>query len=324
MALNLTQLLVKQCTGKACIYIHILLLKLFNTTCVTVCVGWLDRVKANPDMTKEHWFQEMWDSSSSLDILMTGKTGSGKSTLVNGLVGAKVVNTTENKLSRDTINVTSYTREVHGVNMRIWDSPGLQDRTGNEQEYIKQIKENCHSVDLVLYCIKMDETRLYDDDRDAILVLKNAFGRQFWNRTFFILTFANKVEPPMARKHDKEGYFKERLAEWTKMLHGLLTGLDIHIKMEHFERRVIPAGYETPHLPDRRYWLSALWHNVLEEADERAQGSMLKMGLQRMINETLAENYDFEGQDMDEQPIVSPHGVWWNLMAALQGWVLGE
>lgn len=279
--------------------------------CGLIITDWVKRLKSDPEMMKELWFQEMWDSSSSLDILMTGKTGSGKSTLVNGLVGEKVIETKENKLSHDTTDVTGYNREVHGVQIRIWDSPGLQDRTQNEAAYIAQMKEKCHSVDVVMYCIKMDETRLYNDDKEAILKLKNAFGKRFWDRTFFILTFANKIEPPNARKNEPKEYFVERLTAWTDMLHELLEGVGIFINKEKFNKKVIPAGRsEQPNLPDRKYWMSVLWHNVLEEAEESAQGPMLKVGLQRMINDTMAENFNFSKHDIDEQPIVS-EGTWW-------------
>jgi len=87
---------------------------------------------------------------------------------VNGLVGKKVAKE-GGTLDPETSEVTKYNDEVAGVQLNVWDSPGLQDRTPHEKRYLADIKKNCQDVDLFLYCIPMTESRFHkgSDDFEA-------------------------------------------------------------------------------------------------------------------------------------------------------------
>ena len=76
----------------------------------------------------------MWiDEVNSLSIMVTGRTGSGKTSLINGLVGG-----IEGKelTPAGTRNVMTIRKELNGVLVTIWDTPGLQDGTSREKEYL--------------------------------------------------------------------------------------------------------------------------------------------------------------------------------------------
>lgn len=293
-------------TGYTCIEMCTICSGKHNIFTIHVCFAdWLERMKSIPDQDKPMWFQKWLDDSTTLDILITGKTGTGKSTLINGLLGAKVIPTKDNSLDPDTTTVSGYSYTKNGVEVRVWDSPGLQDGTKREEEYIAEMKCKCHSVDFVFYCIRMDEARLYHDEKHAISKLRHAFGKAFWNQTFFILTYANKIEPPKDRQHEKEAYFKERLEEWTKKIQQILVNEGIGMNIETLRKKVIPAGFEDPHLPDRKFWLSKLWLDVLIRAEKRAQGSLIKINLNRWIKENEASEEEISKKQTHEQPFVS-------------------
>ena len=215
---------------------------------------------------------------------MTGKTGVGKSTLVNGLLGKVVAVEGAATLIRCTTEVTEYKAEPHGVPVTVFDSPGLQDTTGNEDEYIEDMKIKCQHLSLVLYCTKMTNKCL-NEDRYAILKLTAAFGERFWENAVLVLTFANMEnvsrrddrdedegpEPPYddaaAWKELGKKRFEGRLKIWKEGFYKFLIE-EVGIQRDIVERiPVVPAGdhrktrdNRTPfRLPDRENWFDEFW-----------------------------------------------------------------
>ena len=77
----------------------------------------------------------------------------------------KVVAKEGDDLNPQTMEVQSYTTNLNGVDITVWDSPGLQDGTDNEESYIKQMSAKCgKGCDFVVYCIKMTENRFTSDE----------------------------------------------------------------------------------------------------------------------------------------------------------------
>uniref|UniRef100_A0A1X7TXX4 AIG1-type G domain-containing protein n=1 Tax=Amphimedon queenslandica TaxID=400682 RepID=A0A1X7TXX4_AMPQE len=246
------------------------------------------------------------EAGNELRILVTGKTGQGKSTLINGLLGAKVAKEGASA-ARCTTEVEEYTKIINGVPVVVFDSPGLQDNTSNEKKYIKNMKDNCQKLSLVLYCTKMINTRLGDDDKKAMKKLNQAFGSDFWNQTVFVLTFANMecvdrkderdINEPLEEPPNDDAAawellmkrrFEGRVQLWEEELHQFLIN---EVKVDPSIANsipVIPTGDHkitrnnpTPlRLPDRDNWFQELWETCSFRV--REQGLFLKINSHRM------------------------------------------
>ena len=124
---------------------------------------------------------EGWTGKKPVKILITGKTGTGKSALINGVVGAEVAEEGEG-LKRGTAEVHAIEHIKNDVKIVIWDTPGLQDSVEEGEVYLEKMQSaGCADADLVLYCTKMDDTRLRLDDIQAITKLTQRFGKEIWD-----------------------------------------------------------------------------------------------------------------------------------------------
>ena len=256
------------------------------------------------------YLSTQWDTlgGRSIRILVTGKTGTGKSALINGLMGQKVA-VEGDTLNPETSEVQRIQRMVQGVSMSIFDSPGLQDGTKREYEYMQDMQWKCRSVDLVLYAIRMTDQRVHAEDTRAMKKLTKAFGVEFWKRAIFVLTFANEVQDPIdpEDKNKTEAYYKKRLEVWKKNLPEIVeerTKIPAEI-VRHIP--IIPVGYyNIRDLPGQKYWFTQFWLaalNRMKEAGANGAGYMLEFSKDRIKTSNQTTEQDFE-KPIYEQPIV--------------------
>lgn len=232
--------------------------------------------------------------SDTIKVLVTGKTGTGKSTLINAIVGETVAEE-GGSLDLMTSVVTEYIKTVGDTTVKILDSPGLQDGTEHEDEYLEDIKKKCCDVHLMVYCIRMSETRFLPGNKDAIAMKKfsSALGQKIWQNSLIVLTFANDIlemaELNTDTDKEKNAYYFKALDDWTSLIHKFMA-TDLKLPSDIVEKvPVVPASlFEEPTLPDRcsntlsGNWLSGLWLKALEVTALNGQPALIRLNTYRI------------------------------------------
>ena len=276
---------------------------------------------------------EEWESNSkSLSILVTGKTGTGKSTLINGIVGREVAKQGHG-LDPETSEVTAHTSREGEITVNVFDSPGLQDGTNNEERYLEDMKAKCSDVDLIVYCIRMSEDRVPESGPDvsAMTKLNETFGHDLWKNTVFLLTFANDIVDDAELEvgdepSDQQQYFNTELQSWETLLRDRLK-INVGVPKEIVDAIVIiPAGHcNQPKLPDsgstagESHWLSRVWLKALASTKPRAQLALIKLNFHRI--HTKENEYENDGDIEGE--LISKHMLVFQEKGAEIGRALG-
>lgn len=256
---------------------------------------------------------ELWmRQHSKLRIMVTGRTGVGKSTLLNGLTGINTFDEGHN-LKPCTSNVVTREYKRYGISVVVHDCPGLQDGSGQEDQYLREIKEKVtEGVDIMLYCISMKVRRAAELRRhcNAIDMLTKTLGNGIWENALVVLTFGNSYEMGLRQSeynnHLILEHFNQRLKEWKCEVHSAL-------KKNGVEDSVIdkitvqPAGYfKEPSLPGRKFWLSELWAHVFVAVSEQGQPAYVKLSEGRLKRESEATNDEMATLASNQNIFISP------------------
>jgi GTP-binding protein EngB required for normal cell division len=200
---------------------------------------------------------KMPSKPNPLSFLLVGRTGVGKSSTINTLLGAEVAPT--GKYRPTTLEVKKHWHSHNDIKYAIIDTPGLCDdlpEAGNDKKYLNLIKSQVGEIDSLWYVTRLDDTRLGADERRGIKLVSRALGSQVWKRAVIVFTFADAVKP---------AEFAEAMAERTKIIREEIA------KYAPAESSSIPSVAVTnsgPTTPDGAEWLGELFTVVVERFNE--------------------------------------------------------
>ena len=221
----------------------------------------------------------------SLSIVIAGKMGTGKSSLVNGIVGEKVAEEGSSAISV-TSQIKHYeaeikTSEEKTVSVTVWDTPGLGDAFGDDEQVVSEVAQKCKKTDLLLYCLDMRQ-RLTIDDVNGITLLTKHLGPELWKNAVFALTFANKLKKPPDSDREPVEIFKEKFTSWRDAITRLLnTKLSVPSEIVD-DIAIVPTGYRKCCPPDRSDWFTPFWLEAFRKMRESAQPTLLGINLSRI------------------------------------------
>ena len=241
---------------------------------VKAVVTQISEMKYLSDATKSNIIQKIYQS---FGFMLVGRTGVGKSSTINSLMGQHVATVGDSEPT--TFQVSPYLLRKSGVDFTIWDTPGLCDAldNANDQQYMEQISERVDEVDCLWFVSRLDETRLSSDEQYALLLITNTLGADIWDRSLIVFTHACNWSV--------ESRFEEALRERTAVVKEYIEKIT---QRNQDNLASVAVDNASDKLPNNEPWLSELFTKVIEQASNKGSIAFAAS----IGNDTKAESSD--------------------------------
>uniref|UniRef100_A0A1X7VQH9 AIG1-type G domain-containing protein n=1 Tax=Amphimedon queenslandica TaxID=400682 RepID=A0A1X7VQH9_AMPQE len=231
--------------------------------------------------------EEMRDRNETINILVIGPTGSGKSTIVNSLMGEYVTQVEHGAESVQSETI-EYEGEVKGIQIKVYDTIGFGDTRGKSGKHIVREIAKKNKFDLILICLKFD-SRASSDVKDMFKTLKKEISKEMWERSVIILTFTNIfLQLESVKKltdEEKEANILGKIDTFQGKISDFLSGKVTESTLRNIPFRIAGNFGET-NLPTTENWLKALWESCISRCSERSRPLLKFYSTQRLLGIT--------------------------------------
>ena len=207
--------------------------------------------------------------SDKLNIVITGKVGTGKSTLINGLIGRQVAKEqtgahaviTKIESFAEVFEIEEKSGSTKVITVNVWKTPRFSDLNMDDEQLEKlrtELARYFNMADLILYCVDMRDRHLQRSDIIELKQLTESTSEHIWNNAMIVLTFANKVVPENPDV-DRKKIFQSALETWKVIIQ---TQFQRRLKLSEKtidNIAIVPTGYRSKSPPDRVDWFSQFW-----------------------------------------------------------------
>ena len=215
-------------------------------------------------------------------ILVIGETGSGKSTLINNLLGKDVA--IEGHTSKsETKKIKAYRGKAKDVPITLYDTPGLDGLTSPiDKNICQEIKKLIKSkkVCFTVFCFPISERRIQQSHVLALQAYHEA--KVDWDRAIVALTFADSIRAPRHERKmegfNEAAWFQQMLDERKSALRDVLVqnvGVPPAVAKKLIMRPTIDDWKEK--LLNEEEWFIPLWQDILNLLEPAAYFRFLEI-----------------------------------------------
>ena len=136
-------------------------------------------------------FQGILPERGKVSILVLGKTGSGKSTIINAMLRGEVAKTSSSPTPTEHNSAERHEETLEGVTVIMYDTRGFFDQDVSEDDILSGIRRECtDGFSLILICVKMTD-KVDRSITECLQKLRRRLNEDLWKRCVFVLTFTN-------------------------------------------------------------------------------------------------------------------------------------
>jgi small GTP-binding protein len=227
-----------------------------------------------------NFFKE--SQSKRFTILLVGRTGVGKSSTINSLLGQEVAPV--NAAEPETAKVIKYDLKIHGIPCRVIDTPGLCDGKGRDGSYIQKMRKAAGNkgIDCMWFVTIMDETRVRTDEIEAIDSVTEAFDAEVWDRAVIVLTRADKSSD--VKMHNEQ--LSLRSAKLRSAIKKAIKDNTYYgdIRPSVNDIPVISVANNSETTPDGTHWLGELYLSTADRMSSAGFGSFFLATHGRLVS----------------------------------------
>jgi small GTP-binding protein len=198
-------------------------------------------------------------------LLVVGRTGCGKSSTVNSLLGQEQAKVSPHE--RGTDRVATYSREIAGIDFLIVDTPGLGDIDPlQDRRTVAKLKALNMHINCLLYITALDQARQDKIDGYTLEALSAIFPDAIKERSVIVFTKADLV-PEME--------FAAKRHQWKRSLRKKLSKISSMSSWGVLDIPVVVISNGSKFNPDGEEWLDELLVTVMDRSDRRADIQIL-------------------------------------------------